>query len=146
MEESEVDLRSSELLWDDEGLTAAVNITMNPLLRFRPDSNLSDSNLSDSNRSNGSISSRESFEEEISEASLYWSESEDENETDREIKNSLEWDSSYQEEFGEVFDHVGANEEDCFGTDQRAVDEVKGNNQLIVPANCDSLDCNESTL
>ena len=129
---------------------------MNPLLRFRPDSNvsdsnlsdsnLSDSNLSDSNRSNGSVSSRESFEEEISEASLYWSESEDENESDREIKNSLEWDSSYQEEFGEVFDHVGTKEEDCYVTDRRAVDEVKGYNQLIAPANCDRLDCNESTL
>eukprot|EP00112_Aurelia_sp_Birch-Aquarium-sp1_P015150 Seg3332.3 transcript_id=Seg3332.3/GoldUCD/mRNA.D3Y31 product="hypothetical protein" protein_id=Seg3332.3/GoldUCD/D3Y31 len=114
---------------------------MNPLLRFRPDSNLSDSNLS-----NESVSSRGSFEEEISEASLYWSESEEENESDREIKNSLEWDSSYQEEFGEVFDDVGTKEEDCFGTDRGEADEIKGNSQLIVAASCDDIECNESTL
>ena len=83
--------QSTDLLWDDEGLATAMNITMNPLLRFRPDSNSSEENLSDDQM-------RQSFEE-CSEASLYWSESEDETET--EARNQLEWDSSFHRDFGE---------------------------------------------
>lgn len=102
----ETNRRTPDLLWDDEGLTTAMNITMNPLLRFRPESSSSDENLSDEQ-------TRHLYEE-CSEASLYWSESEDDNEV--EAKNALEWDSSYHEgfgeEFGEVFDEKQSSRKD----------------------------------
>ena len=75
---------------------------MNPLLRFRPDSSTSDENLSDEQM-------RKSFEE-CSEASLYWSESEDDTET--EARNELEWDSSYHDEFVENRGCKGSENED----------------------------------
>ena len=85
-----MDLKQSDLFWDDEGL-GSINITMNPLIRFTPDSVASENTI-------------QSYEEDSSEASLYWSESEDEVESEHELKSALEWDSSYQEDFGEVFD------------------------------------------
>ncbi len=89
-----------DLLWDDEGFDS-MNITLNPLIRFRQE------NFEDS------LNSLNSYEEESSEASLYWSESDEEVVSeedcvsDEELKTGLEWDSSYQEEFGEDYTEIG---------------------------------------
>ena len=111
----ESDFRTAELLWDNEGLPATMNITLNPLLRLRNECSLSEGDFSEDSR-NGY--------EESSEGSLYWSESEDENGSECEAENTLEWDSSYQEEFGEVCDDYrgeGATE-----TESKAVASCDG--------------------
>ena len=116
------DPKSTELLWDDEGLTTAINITMNPLLRFRPDSSSSDGNLSDEQ-------ARQSFEE-CSEASLYWSESDDEAET--EARNELEWDSSYHDDFGEDCSEGTGENGDSRKVGSEVKENVKSNDDIFV--------------
>eukprot|EP00795_Rhopilema_esculentum_P007226 gene7226-12909_t len=91
----ESDFRTAELLWDNEGLPATMNITLNPLLRLRNECSLSEGDFSEDSRN---------CYEESSEGSLYWSESEEENGSECGAENTLEWDSSYQEDFGEVCD------------------------------------------
>jgi len=123
----ENDLRSTDLLWDDEGLTTAINITMNPLLRFRPDSSSSDGNISDEQ-------TRQSLED-CSEASLYWSESEDETET--EAGNELEWDSSYHDEMGEDCSERATETIDCNRIGHDAEKESMSNGDECPPYSSD---------
>ena len=134
---TENDPRSSELLWDDEGLTTAINITMNPLLRYRPDSSSSDGNISDEQ-------ARQSFEE-CSEASLYWSESEDE--TEAEARNELEWDSSYHDEFGEDCSENTGENRDYNRIATEAGEKLKIKDDVVIAySNSAKFDVIESTL
>ena len=96
---------------------------MNPLLRFRPDSSSSDGNLSDEQ-------TRQSLED-CSEASLYWSESEDE--TEAEAGNELEWDSSYHDETGEDCSERATETIDCSRTGHNAEDEAVINSDECRP-------------
>ena len=100
---------------------------MNPLLRFRPDSSSSDGNISDEQ-------TRQSLED-CSEASLYWSESEDETET--EAGNELEWDSSYHDEMGEDCSERATETIDCNRIGHDAEKESMSNGDECPPYSSD---------